>query len=57
VDRVVPQCDEKRLIAVLAQRLVRLICPSCKTPADADDAELWQLGDPGLGAAARAENG
>jgi general secretion pathway protein E len=31
------------LLAVLAQRLVRLLCPACKKPYQADAAELAQL--------------
>lgn len=30
--------------AILAQRLVRILCPDCKTPYRPDDAELGQLG-------------
>ncbi|RJP25169.1 MAG: type II secretion system protein GspE [Candidatus Abyssobacteria bacterium SURF_5] len=32
------------VIAVLAQRLVRTICPSCKTPYQPDDLELENIG-------------
>ncbi|MBM4360314.1 MAG: type II secretion system ATPase GspE [Deltaproteobacteria bacterium] len=32
------------LIAVLAQRLVRVLCPHCKVPYEATDYELKQLG-------------
>jgi type II secretory ATPase GspE/PulE/Tfp pilus assembly ATPase PilB-like protein len=33
------------LIGVLAQRLVRTICPDCKTPYQADPSLLGELGD------------
>ncbi len=32
------------LVAVLAQRLVRVLCPDCKTPYEATDEELAELG-------------
>ena len=32
------------MVGILAQRLVRLICPSCKTPYVPSDQELKELG-------------
>src|SRR5690606_31962471 len=32
------------LLAVMAQRLVRLLCPACREPCDADAAECELLG-------------
>ncbi|NND66459.1 MAG: type II secretion system protein GspE, partial [Halioglobus sp.] len=32
------------LLGVMSQRLVRLLCPACREPADANSAECEQLG-------------
>jgi len=32
------------VVGILAQRLVRMLCPSCKQPYEATDVELQQLG-------------
>ncbi|MBF0368110.1 MAG: type II secretion system ATPase GspE [Magnetococcales bacterium] len=41
---VEPYLLSSSLLGVLAQRLVRLLCPHCKTPHPASDAELRSLG-------------
>jgi len=41
---VEPYLVSSSLIAVIAQRLVRVICPRCKEPLEVTDAELKELG-------------
>jgi type IV pilus assembly protein PilB len=41
---IVPYLISSSVIGVLAQRLVRTICPKCKTPYQADQGELAELG-------------
>ena len=41
---VEPYLVSSSLIAVIAQRLVRVICPRCKEPVEVSDAELKALG-------------
>ncbi len=42
---VEPYLISSSLIGILAQRLVRTICPQCKSPAPPDDDLLRELGD------------
>lgn len=42
---VEPYLISSSLIGVLAQRLVRTICPQCKSPAPPDDELIKELGD------------
>jgi len=42
--RIEPFLISSSVIAVMAQRLVRLICPHCKEPYDVDPASLKDLG-------------
>jgi len=47
---VEPYLVASSLAAVLAQRLVRVLCPACRTPADATESEMKELGlDPAGG--------
>lgn len=41
---VEPYLISSSVIGVLAQRLVRAVCPHCKTPAPVDDETLKELG-------------
>jgi type II secretory ATPase GspE/PulE/Tfp pilus assembly ATPase PilB-like protein len=43
---VEPYLVASAVIAVIAQRLVRLICPYCKEPFEPTDAQLMELGVP-----------
>ncbi|MHC4598559.1 MAG: GspE/PulE family protein [Planctomycetota bacterium] len=46
---VEPYLVNSSLLAVVAQRLVRMICPECKEPLPAGQADLADLGSDGVG--------
>jgi general secretion pathway protein E len=41
--KVPPYLLSSTLLGVMAQRLVRTLCPHCKTPSDPPDEESWRL--------------
>jgi type II secretory ATPase GspE/PulE/Tfp pilus assembly ATPase PilB-like protein len=41
---VEPYLIATSLLAVLAQRLVRVVCPNCKVEATPEQAKAWRLG-------------
>ena len=47
---VPPYLLQSTLLGVMAQRLVRTLCPHCKKPADPPDDETWELDDVRRGA-------
>ena len=42
---VPPYLLQSTLLGVMAQRLVRTLCPHCKKPGEAPDDETWRLDD------------
>jgi type II secretory ATPase GspE/PulE/Tfp pilus assembly ATPase PilB-like protein len=54
---VEPYLASSSLIAIIAQRLVRKVCPDCKEPYEPNPHELRELGLGDVGASGAEQNG